>query len=79
VSTQADKDQNLKDLCLEKGVHLSNTDRGNVLLFNILTLNERYQKQNNKELDCMIKLHDTYAKRGLSIIGIFAYDLESGE
>ena len=27
----------------------------------------------------MIKLHDKYAKRGLSIIGIFAYDLESGE
>lgn len=69
----------MKDICIEKGVHLSNTDRGNVLLFNILTLNERYQKQNSKELDVMVKLHDKYGARGLSIVGVFAYDLESGE
>lgn len=64
---------------LEKGVHLSNTDQGNVLLFNILTLNDRYQKQNTRELQTMKNLYEKYGARGLSIVGVFTYDLESGE
>lgn len=60
-------------------MHLSNTDQGNVLLFNILTLNDRYKKQNTQELQAMKNLYEKYGARGLSIIGVFTYDLESGE
>ena len=68
-----------KEMIEEKGVHLCNTDRGNVLLFNVLTLNERYVAQNNRELKAMSSLSKKYHDRGLSIIGVFAYDIETGE
>ena len=42
VKTEAEKDQIKKETMQEKGVYLSNTDKGNVILFNILTLNDRY-------------------------------------
>ena len=62
---------------LENGVHLQTTDEGKVILFNILTLNERYQKQNTKELEQMRAMSEKYGTRGLSIFGVFAYDLEA--
>ena len=37
----------------EKGVYLANTDQGNVILFNILTLNDRYKNESDRELKNM--------------------------
>jgi hypothetical protein len=62
----------------EKGVHLANTDQGKVVLFNILTLNERYSGENKRELKNMQYLANKYSDKGLSQFGIFSYDIESG-
>ena len=53
VQTEDEKLKQQKDRMNEKGVYLANTDQGNVILFNILTLNDRYKNENDRELKNM--------------------------
>ena len=79
MATEEDKDSYLKDEMLKQGVRLADTDLGNVVLFNILSFNDIYKEKNEKELKNMKYLAGKYNSSGLSILGVFAYDLQAGE
>ena len=50
-----------------------------MLLFNILSFNDRYDAKNTQELKNMSYLSSKYKDQGFSIYGLFTYDVESGE
>jgi hypothetical protein len=59
---------------LEKGVLLEDTNKGKVTLLVNLTLNEKYRKEQLRQLAQMKTLAEKY--EDLSVLGQFAYDIQ---